>query len=136
MTRHRRAWVTLLVGAGLACGALGCPASGPPAGPGLGQTPPPAPPTAPPAPPPPSGDCRRANALATRAERLANASERIHVLQQAVQLCDGQASLWRDLGVAYRDDGDRAGAQRALERARALDPTDSVTGDALESLPR
>lgn len=120
---------------GVAASLLGCPAAAPPPGPSTTSAPPPA--VAVPAPPPPpAGDCRRAHALATRAERLADASERVHVLQQAVQLCDAEGPLWRDLGLAYRDSGDRDGARRALERARSIDPGDPVTGDALDSLPR
>jgi Flp pilus assembly protein TadD len=56
------------------------------------------------------------------------------VLQQAVQLCDTEAGLLRDLGFAYRDAGDRDGARRALSRARAIDPADPSIGEALDAL--
>ena len=133
MTRDRVTLLALLAAGCLVAGSLGCVASAPPPGPEPSPAPN-SPPPVPSVPPPPSGDCRRAHALSTRAERLADASERVHVLEQAVQLCDAEAPLWRDLGLAYRDSGDRAGARHALERARALDPSDSVTGDALDAL--
>lgn len=135
MNRVHTRPLSLLAALWLVASTLGCPAGAPPAGPAMHPAPP-APTPGPPAPPPPAGDCRRAHALATRAERLADSSERAHVLQQAVQLCDAEAALWRDLGLAYRDAGDRQGARKALERARAIDPSDAVTGDALDSLGR
>jgi hypothetical protein len=100
----------------------------------------PPPPPAKPLPPSPvaaapSPDCHRGQALATRAERLSEPSERLHVLEQSVSLCDTQAPLLRDLAQAYLDVGNRSGARKALERAQAIDPSDSATTEMLDALP-
>ncbi|MFN7952317.1 MAG: hypothetical protein U0610_11380 [bacterium] len=134
---NRPAHAALVLG-WLALAQAGCPPTVPPsAGPGIGHpsTPPPAP-ALPPSPVPSEGtsDCRRARALATRAERLAEPSERVHVLEQAAAQCDDDATLLRDLGSAYRDAGNRTDARRALLRARALDPSDTSIGELLDSL--
>ena len=134
MTRVHRA---ALVAAWFALAHAGCPAPAPSGGPGTGAViEPPAPPALPPSPVPAerTPDCRRAHALATRAERLAEPSERVHVLEQAVSQCDTEAPLLRDLGAAYRDSGNRADARRALVRARAIDPGDDSIDELLDSL--
>ncbi len=126
-----------LVACWIALAHAGCPAPAPSGAPGSrAAIQPPSPPALPPSPVAAERlpDCRRAHALATRAERLAEPSERVHVLERAVAQCDTEAPLLRDLGAAYRDAGNRVDARRALVRARALDPGDDSIGALLESL--
>lgn len=44
------------------------------------------------------------------------------LLERAVEQAEGNAEVWRDLGVAYRGVGEAEEAMRAFKKARALDP--------------
>ena len=55
-------------------------------------------------------------------------------LEQSVQLVDGNAGAWHDLGILKHNQGDMPGATTALERAKTLAPEDFRPRVALAAL--
>lgn len=128
---------TVVISLVLAAAGTACPPPTRRAAPGPIQ---PARTPAAPEPPPPAAlpprpaDCTRARTLETRAQRLSDPGERIHVLEQAVELCGTEARLLRELALAHRDAGENREARRLLEQTLTLDPSDSAAREALDSL--
>ncbi len=67
---------------------------------------------------------RRIDALLALSRDVTDPSERIGMLQQAVDLDAGRADAWRELGRARSASGRDAEAIRSFERALDLDPLD------------
>jgi Flp pilus assembly protein TadD len=55
-------------------------------------------------------------------------------LEQSVQLVEGNAAAWHDLGILKHNQGDLPGATTALERAKTLAPEDFRPRVALAAL--